>query len=111
MLITLLKAKIHGAKVTETNKEYSGSLTIDVELMEKVGIKNYEQIHVWNINNGTRLITYAIPGEKGKRDIIVNGAGAHLNNAGDRIIIASFTTMDEKDADSFKPSIMIIDEE
>jgi len=111
MLLTVLRAKIHRAVVTETNLEYIGSITIDESLMEASGIYSYEQVHVWNLTNGSRLVTYAIPGKAGSGIVCLNGAGAHLNRVGDRIIIAAFGLIDEQDAPGIKAKIIIVDNE
>jgi aspartate 1-decarboxylase len=107
--LTVLKSKIHRAVVTETNLDYVGSITIDELLMEEAEIYPYEQVHVWNLTNGTRLITYAIPGEKGSGTICLNGAGAHLNQKGDKVIIASFTIISKEELKDFKPKIILLD--
>lgn len=111
MLLTVLRAKIHRAVVTETNLEYIGSITIDEGLLKASGIYPYEQVHVWNLTNGSRLITYAIPGETGSGIICLNGAGAHLNRVGDRIIIAAFGLVDEKEASEVKAKIVCVDDD
>ncbi len=110
MLLNILKSKIHRAVVTETNLDYVGSVTIDELLMEEANILPYEQVHVWNITNGSRLITYAIPGEKGSGVICLNGAGAHLNQKGDKVIIAAFALLPLEEAKDFKPKIVLIGE-
>lgn len=109
MLVSLLKSKIHRVVVTETNVDYVGSVTIDGLLMKEAGIFPYEQVHVWNITNGSRLVTYAIPGEEGSGVICLNGAAAHLAQKGDKVIIASFALIDESEARNFKPRILIVD--
>lgn len=89
---TFLHAKIHRAQVTESNLDYDGSITIDKDLLDAAGIHEYEQVHVWNVTNGSRLVTYAIAGKQGSGVICINGAGAHLNSVGDLVIIAAFST-------------------
>lgn len=111
MLLTILKAKLHRAVVTETNIDYVGSVTIDETLMNEVGILPFEQVHVWNLTNGSRIITYAIPAAKGSGIICLNGAAAHLTRMGDRVIIGAFAQMDEKEAAKYKPRIAIISDE
>lgn len=111
MLLTILKAKLHRAVVTETNIDYVGSVTIDEALMSEVGILSFEQVHVWNLTNGSRLITYAIPAEKNSGVICLNGAAAHLTRVGDRVIIGAFAQMDEKEAAKFKPKIAIVNDD
>jgi len=110
MLSTMLKAKIHHARVTESNKEYEGSLLIDPDLMERVKIVPYEKILVANVENGKRGETYAIPGERGSRAIGVQGAMAHLADAGDRVIVFAFAQVPEEDVASHKPLILLLDE-
>ena len=85
----MMKSKMHRATVTDTNLDYEGSLTIDTDLLDAADILPHEQIHVWDVTNGTRLITYALPGDRGSGDVCVNGAGAHLIKTGDVIIIAT----------------------
>lgn len=109
MLLCILKSKLHKAVVTETNIDYVGSITIDEDLMEVSGMIPYEQVHVWNITNGSRLITYVIPGERGSGVICLNGAAAHLNRMGDRVIVGAFAQMTEEEAKTFKPKIVIVD--
>ncbi len=111
MVLTVLKSKIHRAVVTETNLEYVGSITIDEELMEAAEIYPYEQVHVWNITNGSRLITYALKGERGSGVICINGAGAHHNRVGDRVIIAAFGQVEKEKIFSFSPKIVLVNAE
>ena len=95
MKIEILRAKLHQACITQADVEYEGSLGIDIELMEAVGMYPFEKILVANINNGSRLETYAIPEPFGSRRMILNGAAARLGSVGDRIIIMSFCWLDE----------------
>jgi aspartate 1-decarboxylase len=111
MLLTILKSKLHRAVVTETDIDYVGSVTIDETLMNAVGILPFEQVHVWNLTNGSRIITYAISAPKESGIICLNGAAAHLTRVGDRIIIGAFAQMDEKEAAKFKPRIAIVTDE
>ncbi|MCS7020452.1 MAG: aspartate 1-decarboxylase [Gemmataceae bacterium] len=106
----MLKSKIHRATVTETHLDYEGSLTVDSELLEAADILPYEQIHVWDVTNGTRLVTYALPGEAGSGVVCVNGAGAHLIRPGNKIIIATFTEMKNKAARRHQPLIVMVDD-
>lgn len=105
----MLRAKIHRATVTEADLHYEGSLTIPPELMEAVDIKEYEAVHVWNVNRGTRFETYAITGERDSGAICVNGAAAHLAGPGDIVIIASFASVPESMVDSFRPVVAFVD--
>ena len=102
-----LSAKIHGATITEANLEYRGSLSIDRTLMKVVGILPYEKVDVYNLDNGERLTTYAIPGEPGQ--ICLNGAAAHKGEAGQRVIIATYMWLDENEAKTRKPRVVIAD--
>jgi aspartate 1-decarboxylase len=110
MLRHMFKSKIHRATVTQTDRDYEGSITVDSGLLEAADILPYEQVHVWDISRGTRLLTYAIPGEPGSGKICVNGAGAHLIHPGDLVIIATFTDLDEAAARLHKPRIIRLDE-
>ena len=107
---TVLKSKIHRATVTDTSLEYEGSLTIDTDLMKAANIVEHEQLHVWDITNGTRLVTYALEGEAGSGMIQVNGAGAHLIQKGDLVIIATFTTMRDRMLKTFEPVVLLMEE-
>jgi len=102
----IFKSKIHRATVTGANVNYEGSITIDPVLMNAADIVPYEAVHVWNITNGTRLITYAIDGEKDSGEICVNGAGAKLCKIGDLIIIATFAEMTSKKARRWNPIVV-----
>jgi len=110
MMRFMFKSKIHRATVTGTNKDYEGSITVDASLLEAADILPYEQVHVWNITRGSRILTYAITGEPGSGVICVNGAGAHLVNTGDLVIIATFTELDDAAAKSHRPKIVLADE-
>src|SRR5262249_59340299 len=109
MRLSMLKAKIHRATVTQADLNYEGSLTIDSTLLEASGILPYELIHVWDVTRGTRLITYAMVGEPNSGIICVNGAGAHLVHPGDIVIIASFADMEESEARTHKPRLVRVD--
>lgn len=100
-----LSAKIHGATVTEANLEYRGSLSIDRVLMKAVGILPFEQVDVYNMDNGERLTTYAIPGEPGQ--ICLNGAAAHKGEAGQRVIIATYAWLDGNEAETHRPLVAV----
>lgn len=109
MLLTLLKAKLHHARVTHCELEYEGSCAIDQDLLDAVGIKQYEQIHMYNLRNGQRWITYAISAPAGSRMISVNGAAAHLALPKDRVIICSFAQMTEVEALVYQPQVLRLD--
>lgn len=106
---TMLKGKIHRATVTEANIDYEGSITIDKDLMEKADILPYEQVHVLDINNGARLVTYTIEGEPGSGVICMNGAAAKLVSKGDLVIIISYCTVSEFEAHSLVPKLVYVD--
>ena len=105
----VFKSKIHRATVTDTNVDYEGSLTVDSDLLEAADILPYEQIHVWDVTNGARLVTYALPGEAGSGIVQVNGGGAHHVKKGDFVIIATFTTMPSKRAKKYRPKVVFVD--
>lgn len=107
----MFKSKIHRATVTQAELHYEGSLTIDEALMEAADILPHEQIHVWDVTNGARLMTYALPGVRGSGTICVNGAGAHLVKVGDLVIIATYTSMSTKKARKYDPTIVLVDEQ
>ena len=106
----MMKSKIHRATVTETNLDYEGSLTVDQDLLEAADILPNEQIHVWDVTNGARLVTYALAGLRGSGAVCVNGAGAHLIGIGDLIIIASYAEMRNRDARKHEPTVVFVDE-
>jgi aspartate 1-decarboxylase len=110
MQIHILKSKIHRATVTAANVDYEGSLTIDVELMQKVGFYPYEKVLCGNLANGQRFETYLIPGERGSRAIILNGATAHLGQPGDRLTIMSYTWAEEALAKTWQPRVIVLAE-
>ncbi len=105
----LLKSKIHRVKITDANLEYEGSISIDEELMDKANILPYEKVNIWDINNGKRFETYAIPSTKHSGDIIVNGAASRMVQVNDIIIIATFGLYDEKELNGFKPTLVYVD--
>ncbi len=109
MTRTMLKSKIHRATVTEANIEYEGSVTIDRDLMDAADLRQYEQVDIWNCTNGNRLTTYVIEGERGSGDICINGAAAHLMKPMGQVIIASWTQVDEVDADSYDAQRVFVD--
>ncbi|MBF0183953.1 MAG: aspartate 1-decarboxylase [Magnetococcales bacterium] len=111
MDLTLLKCKIHRAAVTETHVDYEGSCAIDENLLEAARLREFEQIHIWNVTNGERLTTYAIRGKRGSGMISVNGSAAHKATPGDIVIIAAFAQMSEQEADQFQPYLVYVDGE
>ncbi|MCP1385727.1 aspartate 1-decarboxylase [Runella salmonicolor] len=110
MFVTLFKSKIHRVKVTQAELNYVGSITIDEDLMDAAGILENEQVHVVNNNNGERLITYVIKGERGTGIICLNGAAARKAQVGDVVIIISYGMMTQEEAKTFKPKVVFPDE-
>jgi aspartate 1-decarboxylase len=104
----MMKSKLHRATVTETNVDYEGSLTIDTDLLEAADVLPHEQIHVWDVTNGARLVTYALPGPRGSGVICVNGAGAHLIKTGDVVIIATYAEFEDADARVHQPRVVFL---
>ncbi len=110
MFRTLLKSKIHRVATTQCELHYEGSCAIDENLLDAANICENEQVHIWNINNGERFITYAIKGERGSGMISVNGSAARRASVGDLLIIASFAQVHEKDVASHEPQLVFVDE-
>lgn len=108
MQVTLLKSKIHRVTTTHAELDYEGSCAIDGHLLDTAGIREYEQIQIYNINNGERFTTYAIRAEENSGIISVNGAAAHKANPQDLLIIATYATMSEADADAYKPKLVYV---
>jgi len=109
MMRVLLKAKIHRASVTDRSLDYEGSITIDEDLMDAVGLLPNEQVQVYNVTNGQRFETYAITGPRGSGSICVNGAAAHLAEVGHKVIIASYGIFAEAEIPGFAPRIALVD--
>lgn len=107
---TILNSKIHRATVTEANLDYIGSITIDEDLMDRSEIQVNEQVHVLNITNGNRFITYAIPGERGSGVICINGAAAHLAKEKDLVIICSYVQLTKEELAEHEPTVVLVDE-
>ena len=105
MLLTVLKAKLHRIRVTEADLDYEGSLTLDPDDMEAVGIVPYEKILCADVENGNRFETYAIPGRRGSHVCCLNGAAAHKGKVGDRLIVMCFAQMTPEEADGFRPKV------
>ena len=108
MMITLLKGKLHKARVTHCELEYEGSCAIDTRLLEAAGILPFEQIQIYNIDNGERFTTYAIEAEAGSGVISVNGAAAHKAAVGHRVIICAYGQLDAAEARSFTPNLVYL---
>ena len=106
----MLKCKLHRVTVTHSELDYEGSCAIDTELMAAAGIREYEQIEIYNITNGERFSTYAIKAEPGSRIISINGAAAHKADPNDIIIIAAYVSLDEQELKTYKPTLVYVDE-
>lgn len=111
MQITLLKSKLHRVTTTHAELDYEGSCAIDGHLLDMAGIHEYEQIQIYNVNNGERFTTYAIRGEENSGIISVNGAAAHKANVGDLLIIATYISMEEKDVANHKPKMLYFNDD
>jgi aspartate 1-decarboxylase len=109
--LTVLKAKLHRARVTHAELDYDGSCAIDGSLLDLAGIHEYEQIQIYNITNGERFTTYAIRAAADSRIISVNGAAAHKAAVGDRVIICSYAAIDAKEMARFKPVLVYLDQD
>ncbi len=109
MFITMMKSKIHRATVTDANLNYVGSITIDETLMEKANLLANEKVQVVNINNGERIETYVIPGERGSGVVCLNGAAARRAQSGDLVIIIAYGVMDKSEAKTFEPAVVHVD--
>ena len=109
MQLSLLKCKIHRATVTSCDLDYEGSVSIDAEFMEKAGLLPFERVDIVNINNGERLTTYVIEAPKGSRTIGLNGAAARKAMKGDKVIIVAYCTLDQGEALSHRPVIVLMD--
>ena len=111
MEIEMLHSKIHRVTVTEADPDYVGSITVDPELLEAAGILEYQKVQVVDINNGNRLDTYTICGEKGSGVICLNGAAARLVEVGDKVILMSYASMAPADAKDYKPTVVFVDDD
>lgn len=109
MQLNMLKAKIHRATVTHAELHYEGSCAIDGRLLDISGIREYEQIHLYNVNNGERFSTYAIRADEGSGIVSINGAAAHRAQPGDIIIICAYGVISEAEAVAFKPMLVYVD--
>ena len=109
MQLNMLKGKIHRATVTHAELHYEGSIAIDGDLLDAAGVREYEQIHAWNVNNGERFVTYALRAEEGSGIISVNGSAAHRAQPGDLLIIAAFVSLTEAESVLHKPQLVYVD--
>ena len=107
---TMLQAKVHRVRVTQSELHYEGSCAIDDDLLDASGIKEYQQIDIYNVTNGERFTTYAIRAERGSRTISVNGAAAHKAHPGDILIIATYSLYSELELQKYHPSLVYVDE-
>lgn len=110
MQLTMMKAKLHRATVTQADLHYEGSISIDTDFLEASGILPFEQVDVLNINNGERFTTYAISAPQGSKTFGINGAAARLAQVGDRIIVVSYASMSAVEAENFEPTVVLLDE-
>lgn len=110
MTITMLKAKIHRATVTQAELNYVGSITVDIELLEQAGILEYEQVQIVDINNGARFETYTIAGERGSGVMCLNGAAARMVQPGDKIILMTYAQVTPEEAKELTPKVLFVDE-
>ena len=109
MQLRMFWSKIHRATITHADLHYEGSCTIDADLMDAAKIFNNQELHVWNVTRGTRLVTYAIEGERGSGVICINGAAAHGNKPGDLVILATFADMSAEEAERHQPTVVQVD--
>ena len=107
---TMMRAKVHRATVTECNLEYEGSLALDTRIMEELDILPNEMVQVLNLNNGARLTTYIIPGERDSGAVSLNGAAARLAAVGDKVLIVFYAMMNDEEARTHRPKVAIVDE-
>lgn len=108
---TMLRAKIHRATVTDADLHYVGSITLDPVLMEATDLRVHEKLDVLNVTNGERFSTYAIEGERGKGEVVLNGAAAHRVSKGDLVILCAYAEVDESELDDHQPKVVFVDEE
>ncbi|RJP80002.1 MAG: aspartate 1-decarboxylase [Candidatus Zixiibacteriota bacterium] len=106
----MLKSKIQRPTLTATELMYEGSITVDQDLMEQADILAGEQVHVFNVNNGARLVTYAIPAARGSGTIMLNGPAARLGTVGDKLVILSFCELDETELPAYQPRLIMVDD-
>jgi aspartate 1-decarboxylase len=109
MLRTVCKSKLHGATVTEANVQYTGSITLDADLMKAADLVPYEQVHVVDVDNGARLVTYCIEAPAGSGTVCMNGAAARLVSAGDKIIVLSYVQLTSVELERFAPKLVMLD--
>lgn len=110
MQIEMFYSKIHRATVTDANLNYVGSITIDEELLEAAKMRVGQKVEILNINNGERFSTYIILGQRGKRDMCLNGAAARKVQPGDKIIVVAYASYNEKELETYKPNVVLVDD-
>ena len=110
MTITMLKAKIHRATVTQAELDYVGSITVDMDLLEQAGILEYEKVQIVDVNNGSRFETYTIAGERGSGVMCFNGAAARMVQTGDKIILMAYAQVTPEEASELRPTVLFVDE-
>ncbi|MFI5301668.1 MAG: aspartate 1-decarboxylase [Polyangiales bacterium] len=110
MRLHLFKSKIHRATVTHADLEYEGSVTIAGDLMDAANILEHEQVHIWNVTRGTRLITYALRGDRGSGIVCINGGAAHRAGPGDKVVIATFAEIEEHEAKGWEPVVILVND-
>ena len=110
MTITMLKAKIHRATVTQAELDYVGSITVDMGLLEQAGIREYEKVQIVDVNNGSRFETYTIAGERGSGVMCLNGAAARMVQTGDKIILMAYAQVTPEEASELRPTVLFVDE-
>jgi aspartate 1-decarboxylase len=108
---TMFKSKIHRGRVTGSDLNYVGSITVDADLLDAADILEHELVHVLDIDNGARFETYTIAGERGSGDMCINGAAARLVHTGDRVIVVSYAEYDEEELKSYGPRVVHVDED
>jgi aspartate 1-decarboxylase len=108
MLIPFLISKIHRATVTSTDVDYAGSISIDVDIMKQARLREFQKVEIYNIANGNRFATYTIAATPGSKDIVINGAAAHLVSKGDKIIIAAYGLLDERELNSLDSVVLLM---
>ena len=110
MTITMVKAKIHRATVTQAELDYVGSITVDMDLLEQAGILEYEKVQIVDVNNGSRFETYTIAGERGSGVMCLNGAAARMVQTGDKIILMAYAQVMPEEASELRPTVLFVDE-
>ena len=110
MTISMLKAKIHRATVTQAELDYVGSITVDIALLEQAGILEYEKVQIVDVNNGSRFETYTIAGERGSGVMCLNGAAARMVQTGDKIILMAYAQVTPEEAQEMRPTVLFVDE-